>query len=47
VPYEVHVVRFDSDADLTRYSSDEERQRYLHLKEQSVRDAFVIKGSPA
>jgi len=44
-PYEVHVVRFESDADLAGYSSDEERQRCLHLKEQSVRSALQIKGS--
>ena len=46
-PYEVHVVRFESDDDLVRYSNDEDRQRVLPLKEQSVRSALLIKGSAA
>jgi uncharacterized protein (DUF1330 family) len=44
-PYEVHVVRFESDEDLSRYFDDEERQLLLPLKEQSVRNALVIKGT--
>src|SRR5262245_1126599 len=43
-PYEVHVVRFATEADLAAYSTDGDRQRSLHLKEKSVRTAVVIKG---
>jgi antibiotic biosynthesis monooxygenase (ABM) superfamily enzyme len=43
-PYEVHVVRFESEDALARYTSSEARQRVLHLKESSVRAAVVIKG---
>ena len=39
LPYEVDVVRFESEEGLVRYSNDEERQRWLHLKDQSVRSA--------
>ena len=46
-PYEIHVVRFESDDDLGRYSNDEERQRLLPLKDQSVRNALLIKGTSA
>lgn len=46
-PYEVHVVRFESDDDLVRYSSDEERTRLLPQKEKSVRSAVLIKGDLA
>lgn len=46
LPYEVHIVRFESDEDLDRYSQDEERKRWLHLKSSSVRSALLIKGSP-
>ena len=45
LPYEVHIVRFESDEDLDRYSQDEERKRWLHLKNSSVRSALLIKGS--
>ena len=44
-PYEIHVVRFESDNDLLRYSNDEERKRLLPLKEQSVRTSLLIKGT--
>jgi hypothetical protein len=44
-PYEIHVVRFQSDEDLLRYSNDEERKRLLPLKEQSVRNSLLIKGT--
>ena len=44
-PYEIHVVRFETEEDLARYSNDEERQRCLHLKDQSVRSALLIKGA--
>src|SRR5262245_44198259 len=44
-PFEIHVVRFESDHDLLRYSNDEERKRLLPLKEQSVRSSLLIKGA--
>src|SRR5688572_16634128 len=47
LPYEVHVVRFESEDDLVRYSNDEVRQGALHLKEQSVERTLVIKGTLA
>jgi hypothetical protein len=43
-PYEVHIVRFASESDIERYSSDEVRQRHLRLKEDSVRSVLIIKG---
>ncbi len=45
VPYEVHVVRFDNDGDLASFARDDERQRFLHLKNQSIRSSLLIKGS--
>ncbi|HEY5922161.1 MAG TPA: hypothetical protein VIV11_10845 [Kofleriaceae bacterium] len=44
-PYELHVVRFEEESDLVRYAADEERQRCLHLKDQSVRVALQFKAS--
>ena len=44
-PYEVHVVRFASRADLDAYAADEERRRWLHLKEQAVERTIMIEGS--
>jgi len=44
-PYEVHVVRFESEDDLARYSNDEERKRALYLKDASVKSTVLIKGT--
>ena len=44
-PYEVHIVRFESEDGFGRYSKDEVRQRHLQLKEQSVSSVILIKGS--
>ena len=43
-PYEVHIVSFESEEDLARYSNDEERQRSLPMKEASVSRTVLIKG---
>ena len=47
VPYEIHVVRFDSENDFQRFSEDEERQRALHLKNTSVRKSVLVRGTAA
>lgn len=44
-PYEVHLVEFPAETDLNAFMQDEERKRFLHLKEQSVRSVILIKGS--
>ncbi len=45
LPYELHVVSFESDDDRVRYSNDAERARVLHLKEQSVARTLVLEGT--
>ena len=43
-PYEIHLIRFDSEDDFQRFIQNEERKKFLHLKEKSVRSAILIKG---
>lgn len=43
-PYEIHVVRFESEADFELFKADKERGSFLHLKEESVRKILLIKG---
>lgn len=43
-PYEIHFVEFDTEQDFQNYMHDEERKKYLHLKEKSIRASVVIKG---
>jgi len=45
LPYEVHFVRFPTQLDFDKFSKDEGRRRFLHLKESSVRETFVYQGS--
>lgn len=45
VPYEIHIVRFPSDEDFASFAQDEERRRFLHLKNESIRSALLIKGT--
>ena len=44
-PYEIHLVEFDSEADFENFKLDEERKKFLHLKDQSVKFILLIKGT--
>ncbi|MBV1915305.1 MAG: hypothetical protein KUG72_07965 [Pseudomonadales bacterium] len=43
-PYEVHIIRFSAEQDFDHFLKDEERNKYLHLKDASIRESFLIKG---
>jgi uncharacterized protein (DUF1330 family) len=43
-PYEIHLVEFESEQDFEDFKLDEERKRWLHLKEQSITSVIVIQG---
>lgn len=43
-PYEIHLVEFQTDNDFANFIQDEERKRFLHLKEQSIQSVWLIKG---
>jgi len=44
-PYEIHLVEFETDKDFANFMQDEERKRFLHLKEQSIRSTLLVKGT--
>ena len=44
LPYEIHFLSFDSEEDLQRFMQDEKRKKFLHLKEDSVKSIFLVKG---
>jgi len=44
-PYEIHFGEFDSEQDFQNFIKDEERKQFLHLKEQSIKSALLIKGT--
>lgn len=43
-PYEIHLVSFDAEGDLADFMKDEERKKFLHLKEEAIRAVVLIKG---
>lgn len=44
-PYEIHLVEFDDEQGFENFKKDEERKKFLHLKEQSVKSVLLIKGT--
>jgi uncharacterized protein (DUF1330 family) len=43
-PYEVHLIQFQNNKDFENFMQDEERRKFLHLKEQSIKSSLLIKG---
>jgi uncharacterized protein (DUF1330 family) len=43
-PYEIHLIEFATEEDFTNFMQDEERKKFLHLKERSIKTSFLIKG---
>lgn len=44
-PYEIHLVKFDTEQDFVAFTQDESRKQFLHLKEQSVQRSVLIQGT--
>jgi len=44
-PYEIHLAAFDSEQDFENFKQDEERKKFLHLKEQSIKSSILIQGT--
>jgi uncharacterized protein (DUF1330 family) len=44
-PYEVHIVEFNSEQDFKDFMQDEDRGKFLHLKEQSIKASILIYGT--
>ena len=44
VPYEIHLVEFDSQQDFDNFKMDDERKKFLHLKEESIKYTILIQG---
>ncbi|UFH52275.1 DUF1330 domain-containing protein [Spirosoma sp. KNUC1025] len=43
-PYEIHIVEFTTNAGFESFMQDEERKQFLHLKEQSIKSVWLMKG---
>jgi hypothetical protein len=44
-PYEIHLAEFATEQDFQNFTQDEDRKKFLHLKEQSIRSVLLIRGT--
>lgn len=44
-PYEIHFVEFATEHDFKNFMQDEERKKFLHLKEQSIKASLLFQGT--
>jgi len=44
-PYEIHLVEFEAEESFENFKHDEDRKKFLHLKEQSIQSVLLIKGT--
>ncbi|SHE90825.1 hypothetical protein SAMN03080594_10215 [Arenibacter palladensis] len=44
-PYEIHLVEFNTLEDFDNFKQDEERKKFLHLKEKSIQSSILIQGT--
>ncbi len=44
LPYEIHLVSFPTQLDCDNFAMDEERKSFIHLKEDSIREAILYQG---
>ncbi len=44
LPYEVHILSFPNEQNLDQFIKDPRRLSYVHLKNESVKTSFMIKG---
>ena len=44
-PFEIHFGTFHSEKDFQDFMHDEERSKFLHLKEQSIQSTLLVVGT--
>ena len=44
-PYEIHLVEFATQKDFDNFLQNDERKRFLHLKDQYINESILIKGT--
>lgn len=44
-PYEIHLASFPTEEDFQQFMQDEERKKFLHLKEKALQSTILIKGN--
>ncbi len=45
MPYEIHIIQFDTEQDFENFKKDKERKKILYLKEKSIKSSILIQGN--
>lgn len=45
LPYEIHFISFNSEQDFVNFTKDKRRKEFLHLKKDSIKSIFLVKGT--
>ncbi len=43
-PFEIHLVAFDTQQDFDNFKLDEERRKFLHLRDKAIKTTIMIQG---
>ncbi|MGB0880462.1 MAG: hypothetical protein ACPGTO_07840 [Polaribacter sp.] len=43
-PYEIHFISFESEEDLAKFMNDDNRLKFIHLKNDSIKSTLLLKG---
>lgn len=43
-PYEIHLGEFNTQEDFDAFLKDDERQKFLHMKDQAIRSTVLVTG---
>lgn len=44
LPYEIHIITFNTEKELNAFIKDDNRLNYMHLKEASIKSILLVKG---
>ncbi|MFI0430463.1 hypothetical protein [Mariniflexile sp. HMF6888] len=44
LPYEIHFISFESEKDFIDFTKDNRRKAFSHLKDDSIKYSFLVKG---
>lgn len=43
-PYEIHFGEFETEQDFKNFMKDEERKKFLHMKDKSIKSSILVQG---
>jgi hypothetical protein len=44
MPYEIHLISFESEEGFEKFMNNDDRKKYVHLKDESVKSVILMKG---